>query len=154
MIEDGMELYYQAVGRMNDHIKKKKAAAEAKMKQNQENVAASSKKVNVSDLEKMARDDPRGWTGESVVTCDFVLTGMTKSDKNGLTREWRHNLIMSFKFFQGMNPRDNNGHTTSWDSGLLKKKYSQLTKGGLVMEGSTTAEYQAQHALTMRENHG
>eukprot|EP00957_Ditylum_brightwellii_P202507 15330497-Ditylum_brightwellii.AAC.1 len=34
MVKDGMELYYHAVGRMNDHTKKKKAVAEAKMKQN------------------------------------------------------------------------------------------------------------------------
>eukprot|EP00957_Ditylum_brightwellii_P186833 14226361-Ditylum_brightwellii.AAC.1 len=63
------------------------------MTQNQEDVAASGKKVDVSDLEKAARDDPRGWTSERRVTCDFVLTGVTKSDKNGLTREWRHKLV-------------------------------------------------------------
>eukprot|EP00957_Ditylum_brightwellii_P135643 10343892-Ditylum_brightwellii.AAC.1 len=73
-----MELYYQAVGRMNDHIKKKKEAAEAKMKKNQDDVVASGKKVNISDLEKAAMDNPRDWTSESVVTCDFVLTEVTK----------------------------------------------------------------------------
>ena len=78
-VEDGMELYYQAVGRMNDHIKKKKASAEAKIRKNEEvDADLSSGKVDVSDLEKAAEDDPKGWFGESVVMCDFILTGVNK----------------------------------------------------------------------------
>ena len=64
---------------MNDHIKKKKASAEAKMRKNEEAVTdLSSGKVDVSDLEKAAEDDPKGWFGESVVMCDFILTGVNK----------------------------------------------------------------------------
>eukprot|EP00957_Ditylum_brightwellii_P121516 9268036-Ditylum_brightwellii.AAC.1 len=130
MVEDGMELYYQAVGRMNDHIKKKKAAAAAKMKKNQEDVAASGKKIDASNLEKTARDDPRGWIGESVVMCCFVLMGLNKSDKKGPTREWRHKLVTSFKFFQGMNSCDKNGHTQL--NGIVaygRKSTANLQKG-------------------------
>ena len=77
-VEDGMELYYQAVGRMNDHIKKKKASAEAKIKKQEAVTELSDGKVDVSDLEKAAEDDPKGWFGESVVMCDFMLTGVIK----------------------------------------------------------------------------
>ena len=77
-VEDGMEMYFQAVGRMNENIVQKKALAQAKLKKNQEDIDSYSGKVDVSDLEKAALDDPRGWTGESVVLCDFVLTGVTK----------------------------------------------------------------------------
>ena len=70
-VEDGMELYYQSVGRMNDHIKKKKASAEANIKKQEVVTELSSGKVNVSDLDKAAKDDPKDWFGESVVICNL-----------------------------------------------------------------------------------
>ena len=77
-VEDGMELYYQAVGRMNDHIQKKKASAESKIKNQEAATELSGGKVDVLDLEKAAGNDPKGWFGESVVMCDFMLTGVKK----------------------------------------------------------------------------
>ena len=53
-----------------------------------------------------------------------------------------------------MNARSKKNDTSSWNSGIWKKKYSRLAKGGPVAEGNTTAVYRAKHVLTMRENHG
>ena len=63
---------------MNDHIKKKKASAEAKIKKQEAVTELSNGKVDVLDIEKAAKDDPKGWFGESVVMCDFILTGVNK----------------------------------------------------------------------------
>ena len=52
-----------------------------------------------------------------------------------------------------MNARSKKNDTSSWNSGIWKKKYSRLEKGGPVAEGNTTAVYRAKHVLTMRENH-
>ena len=77
-VEDGMGLYFQAVGRMNAHMKERKAAADAKLKKNEAANALSGQKVDVDDLDKAASNDPKGWFGDDVVLCDFCLTGVTK----------------------------------------------------------------------------